>query len=165
MYESGFAVLRHAKVAAALCETSFYTNPEEEQRLRDPQYNLREAYGLFKGLAWYAYGGLPRVRLIETPSGLASDQPALVFELDDGLRARKSWGWERQMILSDSIVVRIGERVVPHQFDPATNRLTAPAPAIGNGGQMRVRVEFQNVFKHSVLNPELTVPAQRDRAG
>ena len=47
MYRDGFAVLRHAEVTAVLCESSFYTNPEEEQRLRDPEHNLREAYGMF----------------------------------------------------------------------------------------------------------------------
>ena len=60
MYPSGFGVLRAASVTAALSETSFFTNPEEEQRLRQPEYNLREAYGLFLGLAQYAAAGLPR---------------------------------------------------------------------------------------------------------
>lgn len=163
MYESGFAVLRHAKVAAALCETSFFTNPEEEQRLRDPQYNLREAYGMFLGLAWYAYGGLPRAHLIDQPPSSGSSSNALVFDLDDGLRARKAWGWERQMILSDSIAVRVDGRRVEHKFDSAANRLTVPEWGGPSAGSLRIRVEFQNAFKHSVLNPDFVIAAQDAR--
>lgn len=160
MYASGFAVLRHAKVAAALTETSFFTNPEEEQRLRDPEYNFREAYGMFLGLAWYAYGGLPRVQLIDQPSASDSASSTWVFDLDDGLRARKAWGWERQMILTDSIAVRVDDRKVDYLFDPATNRLTVPAIAAANNDVYQFRIEFQNAFKHSVLNPVITVAAQ-----
>ena len=127
MYDSGFGVLRHAQVTAALSEASFFTNPEEEQRLRDPEYNLLEAYGLFKGLAKYAAAGLPRARLVEPADGVVDIQAdavstaggesrILVFELDDGLRGRKAWGSERQMILSDSIAVRVGGEDVPFTF-------------------------------------------------
>src|SRR5690606_16520940 len=39
MYASGFGVLRHAEVPAFLVEASFFTHPEEEQRLRDAAHN------------------------------------------------------------------------------------------------------------------------------
>jgi N-acetylmuramoyl-L-alanine amidase len=88
MYPGGFAVLRAAEMPAALCECSFYSNPDEEQRLRDPEYVLREAHGLFLALARYAHAGLPQIRLIEPADGvLALAGPrTLLFELDDGLR-------------------------------------------------------------------------------
>ena len=41
---SGFSVLRQAKVPAVLCEASFHSNPDEEDRLRNPEYNRREAH-------------------------------------------------------------------------------------------------------------------------
>jgi len=182
MYKDGFAVLRHAKVTAALCESSFFTNPDEEQRLRHPEYNLREAYGLFIGLARYAAAGLPRARLIAIPgeSLLANNgadegsapkadsaamsptvlsESAIVFELDDGLRSRKAWGYDRNMILEDTIIVRIdGERVL-HEFHDDGSRylLTVEPPMALPSGPHQIEVQFQNMNKNSVLHPYFTV--------
>jgi N-acetylmuramoyl-L-alanine amidase len=147
MYPEGFAVLRHVQVTAALTEASFFSNPDEEQRLRDPEYNLREAYALFCGLARYAFAGLPRVR------SLALGGQQLVAELDDGLRGRRSWGWERQMILSDSIVVRVDGQRVPHTFENEGYVLTAVLPEQLQPGLHTVEIQFQNMFKNSVINP------------
>ena len=191
MYESGFGILRHADVTAALTESSFFTNPEEEQRLRDPEYNLLEAHGLFIALAKYAAAGLPRAYLIEPEDAViaaravipksASDEesgsdpeqtlsselsplsPALlVFELDDGLRARKSWGADRQMILTDSVAVHLDGQRVPHAFSDDGERylLTVSLPDDLAPGEHHVEVQFQNMNKNSVLNPHfvITVP-------
>ncbi len=182
MYKDGFAVLRHAKVTAALCESSFFTNPDEEQRLRRPEYNLREAYGLFIGLARYAAAGLPRARLIASPNELraadggadkrsampieamtmtptVSNESGIVFELDDGLRRRKAWGHERNMILPDTIAVRIDGRRVQHEFHDDGSRylLRVEAPVERPPGSYQVEVQFQNMNKNSVLNPYFTV--------
>jgi N-acetylmuramoyl-L-alanine amidase len=189
MYPSGFGVLRAAEVTAALSETSFFTNPEEEQRLRQPEYNLREAYGLFLGLAQYAAAGLPRAKLIEPADGVvlsapngtplppregaggASESPTtnplpalplggggvLVFELDDGLRGRKSWGWQRQMILTDSLAARVDGAIVPFEFSNDDYRLTVTLPANLEPGEHHVEVQFENMNKNSVLNPHLTI--------
>ena len=237
MYESGFGILRAAQVTAALSETSFFTNPEEEQRLRTPEYNLREAYGLFLGLARYAAAGLPKARLIEPADGILvrpprggeesdedgdgapvqasanttirlvalaahdddlqtlpgpnsksktqnpkwavswqqampqpdahagqdEDEPdeegfiPIVFQLDDGLRGRKSWGSERQMIISDSIAVRVDGEDVPFEFENEGYRLTAEIPDDIEPGTYKVEVQFQNMNKNSVLNPHFTI--------
>lgn len=182
MYKDGFAVLRHAKVTAALCESSFFTNPDEEQRLRQPEYNLREAYGLFIGLARYAAAGLPRARLIASPGeslpanngageGSASNadsatmtptalsESAIVFELDDGLRSRKAWGHDRNMILEDTITVRIDGERMPHEFHDDGSRylLTVEPPMALPSGPYQIEVQFQNMNKNSVLHPYFTV--------
>ncbi|MBU0638867.1 MAG: N-acetylmuramoyl-L-alanine amidase [Planctomycetes bacterium] len=169
MYDSGFGILRHVRVTAALCESSFFTNPQEEQRLRDPAYNLQEAYGLFIGLAKYAAAGLPRAHLIEPADGVVfsshiptseeAGHPTLVFELDDGLRSRKSWGCERQMVLSDSIAVRIAGVELPFEFsdDGECCRLTIALPDSLQPGEHSVEVQFQNMFKNSVLNPHFVI--------
>jgi len=159
MYAGGFAVLRHAQVTAALCESSFFTNPEEEQRLRDPEHNLREAYGMFLGLAWYAYGGLPRARLIEPEDGVlrADGERRLVFELDDGLRARGAWGAERQMVFSDTIAVRLNGARLPHSFTNEGYVLTADLPDELTVGEHAVTVHFANMFKNSVINPHFVL--------
>ena len=203
--EGGFGVLRAANVTAALTETSFFTNPAEEQRLRQPEYNLQEAYGVFLGLARYAAAGLPRVKLVyvadrsspasapstgpaaptaaSAPAGTrpieisladlrtkhsaepsngaaATSQPtclSLVFELNDGLRPRKSWGFERQMILTHTIAVTIDDQRVPFEFRNEGYRLIVPLPADLAPGEHRVEVQFQNMNKNSVLNPFCTV--------
>lgn len=159
MYESGFGVLRAARVTAALTESSFFTNPEEEQRLRDPEYNLLEAYGLFLGLARYAAGGLPRARLLEPADGVVppDGEPVIVFALDDGLRSRGSWGSDRQMILSDTLVVRIDGEEVPFTFANEAYRLTVALPPDLAPGEHAVEVQFHNLYKHAVLNPHFTI--------
>jgi N-acetylmuramoyl-L-alanine amidase len=188
MYESGFGILRHAGVTAALTESSFFTNPEEEQRLREPEYNLLEAHGLFIALAKYAAAGLPRAYLIEPEDGViaaspviprsASDEESgsgaeqtlaseptpgspsvLVFELDDGLRSRKAWGCDRQMILTDSIAVHLNGQRVPYGFSDDGERylLTVSLPDDLPPGEHHVEVQFQNMNKNSVLNPHFLI--------
>lgn len=161
MYPEGFGVLRHSKVTSALCESSFFTNPEEEQRLRDPEHNFREAYGMFLGLARYAAGGLPKAKLVEPADGVVPTIGGMVrFELDDGLRGRKAWGAERQMILSDSIVVRCdGERLL-HAFQNDGYVLTVTLPADLTPGPHTLTVHFENMYKHSVLNPVFEIEAR-----
>jgi len=195
MYDSGFGILRHADVTAALTESSFFTNPEEEQRLRDPEYNLLEAHGLFIALAKYAAAGLPRAYLIEpedavvfhngnqslapnqsperqrgvtapaaqpvadAPGSAWIDPSTLVFELDDGLRARKSWGADRQMILTDSITVHLDGQRVPLAFSDDGERylLTVSLPDDLAPGEHAIDVQFQNMHKNSVLNPHFVI--------
>ncbi len=159
MYESGFGVLRAANKTSALCETSFYTNPEEEQRLRDPEYNLREAYGMFMGLARYAAGGLPTVSIMHISAESSSDvaERTIVFQLDDGLRSRKAWGSDRSMILRDSIAVRIDGERVDHEFLPNTYVLKVNIPDEVASGTHDVSVQFQNMFKHANTTPNFAI--------
>ncbi len=158
MYPHGFGVLRAAKVTAALTESSFFTNPEEEQRLRDPEYNFREAYSLFIGLARYAFTGLPKAQLIEPADGCIAPGTRMIrFQLDDGLRGRESWGFERQMIISDSIAVRLDGVGLPHEFRNEGYILTATLPDDLTPGEHEVRVYFENMYKNAVLNPYFTI--------
>ncbi len=182
MYGSGFAVLANARVTAALCESSFFTNPEEEQRLRDPKHNFREAYAMFIGLARYAHGGLPRAKLIDPADGVvlmtapqtrpaiaAVDVPEhnapygaiLTFQLDDGLRSRRAWGWERNMIITDSVVAKVDDRVIDHVFTPGDYRMFAFLPGDLEPGEHLIEVQFVNKNKNSILDPffKITIPA------
>lgn len=155
--KGGFAVLRQSKVPAVLCECSFHSNPEEESRLRNPEYNRREAHALFVGLARYAYAGIPRVQLLDPPDGLLpeSGAKAILIELNDGIRDRKSWGWDRPLILSDSIVVRQDGKNLPFTFDKQTNLLTVTLPSRLKLGSMGLEVRFMNLFKQS--NPKTSL--------
>ncbi len=157
--KQGFAVLRHARVPAVLTEASFFTNPEEEQRLTDPAYNQREAQALFVGLARYAYGGLPRARLVEPAGGTvaASGDRRVVIELDDGLRSRRSWGWERNLILRGSIRVRAGDRDIGHVYEEKDQRLLTILPPTLPPGPVTLNVQFENLFKHSNTRSTINV--------
>lgn len=144
MYRKGFAVLRHARVPAVLLESSFFTDPAEEQRLRDAVYNLREAYAVYLGLVEYFQGGRPT----QTTPELARDVDALVITttLDDGLPAW--WGSDRQRILSSTIAVYVDGKRVPAEYDPATKRLTARVEVSADGSVAMLRVHHANLYKH-----------------
>lgn len=155
MYARGFSILRHSEVTVALTETSFFSHPGEEQRLRDPHYSLLEAYGLFVGLAQYAASGLPRVEMVEPADATAAPGSELVFVLDDGLRKRKSWGSERSMILAETIQVRINGQELPHTFTNEGYRLTVNLPSDLAAGEAQLDVRFHNKMKNAVINPKM----------
>jgi len=56
---AGFAVLRAPDIPSALVETAFISNPEEEQQLRSPDYQLKLARAIRGGVRGYALS-LPR---------------------------------------------------------------------------------------------------------
>jgi N-acetylmuramoyl-L-alanine amidase len=147
MYATGFGVLRHAEVPAFLTESSFFTHPEEEQRLRDAAYNLREAYAIYLGLVEYAYGGRPTQ---STPQLTRADgELTITTTLDEGLPAW--WGHDRQRILDSTIAVYVEGRRVLADFDPATKTLTARIPAaleVPAAGPFELRIHHANLFKH-----------------
>jgi N-acetylmuramoyl-L-alanine amidase len=143
MYPNGFGVLKACHVPAILCECSFYSNPAEEQRLRDAGYNLREAYSIYRGLCEYAYGGRPTQSL---PVATAdSSNVKLTTTLSEGLPSW--WGSDRPRILSSTVDVRVDGKRVPCEFDPQTKQLTATFPLAGKSAA--VEVHHQNMFKHS----------------
>ena len=115
---SGFGVLRLTKATAILCEASFFSNPEEEERLRDPEYNRREAYGYFLGIARYVAAGFPKSVLIEPSpeSAIETKTPRIQIRVMDGLHERGAWMLERQQVFSNSIRVELDGVVVPHQY-------------------------------------------------
>lgn len=165
---AGFAVLRNARVPAVLTESSFHSNPREEQRLRDPLYNRREAYGLFLGLARYAAGGIPKASLVEVrprpaprakrggKRGAASE-PAIdevVLKLDDGFGSSS-----RLRIRADSISVRINDKPAADVgVDWKAGTLIIPLPRAVRGKPVTLEVDFQNVFGQHVARPRIEIP-------
>lgn len=159
----GFRVLREAEVPAVLSEASFHSHPDEEQRLRNPVYNRREAYGLFLGLARWAQAGLPRVRLREPADGRVRAGRDLVIEVDDGLRKRGGLGTNRAPVLADTLIVRFNDKPVACAADLEDGRLRIrPTPdMVQKGGTLYVN--FANVFGQHVLHPQITLrPAGAD---
>lgn len=149
----GFAVLRMSKGPAVLSEASFHSNPEEEQRLRDPLYNRREAYGLFLGIARWAQAGLPSVRLVQPADGRLQRGKQVVLSFDDGVSRRGGLGSQTPKILEDSVVVYLGGERVEATVDAkrCEIRFTPPESAIGK--QSVAYVDFETVTGQHVLRP------------
>lgn len=159
MYSNGFAVLRRAEVPAVLAECSFYSNREEEQRLRHPDYNRREAHALFIGLARYAYYGIPRATLVEPADGVvrADGDRKVIVHLDDGITRRRGWGHDRQLIPTDSIHVRLdgNEDKLPFTYDPRNDQISVELPSRLRTGSRMLHVQFQNLYRHANTRPAL----------
>lgn len=147
MYREGFGVLRHCNVPAILLECSFFSNPEENERLRDAFYNLREAYAVYRGLWQYAYGGRPSQSLPE--ASLESGVLQVTTVLDDGLPATW-WGGDRQRILSSTISAYVDGQAMDVDYDPAEKKLVAKLEGleVSKARTNVLRIHFANFFKH-----------------
>ena len=160
LFKNGLAVLRETWIPAVLSEASFHSNPEEEERLRDPVYNRREAYGLFLGLARWAQAGRPEVWLARPSDGRVRAGQSVLVAIGDGLSARGGWGAERLRVVPDSIVVRVDGEEVTHVLDEEARQLRVTVPA-GVSGRVTVFVDFENVLGQHVLHPRLDLDVSR----
>lgn len=60
--QAGFAVLKAPDIPSILVETAFISNPEEEAKLRDPDYQKRLVEALFSGIERYFAKNPPLAR-------------------------------------------------------------------------------------------------------
>ncbi|MES2188322.1 MAG: N-acetylmuramoyl-L-alanine amidase [Pseudomonadota bacterium] len=60
--QAGFAVLKAPDIPSVLVETAFISNPEEETRLRDPEYQVKLADALLRGIQGYFSKNPPLAR-------------------------------------------------------------------------------------------------------
>ncbi len=83
---SGSGVLRHCiAIPCVIAEASFFTNPEEEQRLKDPDYNRKEAQAFADALeTWFASGGHEKPILPQESVGPI--EPFAVFQEAERMR-------------------------------------------------------------------------------
>ncbi|MGD9487123.1 MAG: N-acetylmuramoyl-L-alanine amidase [Calditrichaceae bacterium] len=151
IYPAGFGLLRTTKIPAILCESSFHSNRREEKRLKDKEYNKREAYGIFLGLARYAKSGIPSARLAGKDSVSISKMPRLKLKVDDGLRNRNGRDSERLRLFSSLMDVRVDGRKVPFTFEPDSARITITVDSSLTNGKHAVDVDLVNLFKNSNL--------------
>ena len=150
---SGFGVLRQTKRPAILCEASFYSNPEEEQRLKKESYNKREAYGYFIGIARYVAAGFPKgILLTPTPeSSVEKKTPRIQIRVADGLHDRGAWMLKRQQIFSDSIRVKLDGVVIPHQYFRAEDLIVINPPNPLSNGVHFVETNLVNYYGNHSL--------------
>ena len=153
---SGFGVLRQTKRPAILCEASFYSNPEEEQRLKKKSYNKREAYGYFLGIARYVAAGFPKgILLTPTPeSSVETKKPRIQIRVADGLHDRGAWMLKRQQVFSDSIRVKLDRIVVPHQYLRAEDLIVVNPPEPLSNGVHFVETDLINYYGNHSLPSE-----------
>ena len=154
---SGFGVLRLTNCPAVVCEASFYTNPEEEARLKQDDYLKREAYGYFLGIARYVEAGFPKGVLI-TPkheSVVQTKTPTLKIQVQDGLHERGAWMLKRQQVFTNSIQVKIDNVNVPFKYDRDTDIITVHIKEPLSNGIHLVQTELVNYYgNHSLPKPQ-----------
>ncbi len=150
---SGFGVLRQTKRTAILCEASFYSNPEEEQRLKKESYNKREAYGYFTGIARYVAAGFPKgILLTPSPeSSIETRKPHIKIRVADGLHERGAWMLKRQQVFSDSISVKLDGVIVPHQYLRAEDLIAVALPKPLSNGVHLVETNLVNYYGNHSL--------------
>lgn len=139
---AGFGVLRATKIPATLCEASFHSNPEEEQRLNNPDYNKREAYGYFIGLAKFFFAGVPKATVISPVTMTKDRMPELKAQLSDGLGGKD--------IIRSSIFFKLdNERIIP-TYDAKNAIATAkPLTPLANNYHT-FQPEYMNIHKINV---------------
>ena len=154
---SGFGVLRLTECPAIVCEASFYTNPEEEARLKDDNYLKREAYGYFRGIARYVEAGLPKGVLI-TPkheSVIQTKTPTIKIQVMDGLHERGAWMLKRQQVFTNTIQVKIDNVIVPFQYNRDTDVIAVDNLKALSNGIHYIQTDLVNYYgNHSLPKPQ-----------
>lgn len=75
--QAGFAVLKSPDIPSILVETAFITNPEEERRLNQSQYQEKLAHAILSGIERYLAANPPLNKARAIQSGLKGKQLAV----------------------------------------------------------------------------------------
>ena len=154
---SGFGVLRLTQCPAVVCEASFYTNPEEEARLKKDEYLRKEAIGYFLGIARYVEAGFPQGILIipQHESVIKTKTPTIKLQVHDGIHERGAWMLKRQQIFSNSIQVKVNDVLYPCSYDRKTDIITVRIKEPLANGIQYVQTELVNYYgNHSLPKPQ-----------
>lgn len=154
---SGFGVLRLTECPAVVCEASFYTNPEEETRLRNDDYLKNEAYGYFLGIARYVEAGFPRGVLMSPlhESVIETKTPTIKLQVQDGIHERGAWMLKRQQVYSNTIQVKINDVLYPFNYDRETDIITVKVKEPLSNGVQNIQTELVNYYgNHSLPKPQ-----------
>jgi len=154
---SGFGVLRLTECPAIVCEASFYTNPEEEARLKNDEYLKREAYGYLLGIARYAEAGFPKGILLspENESVIKTKTPTIKIQVMDGIHERGVWILKRQQVFTNSIQIKIDNVIVPFQYDRDTDVITVDNLKPLSNGIHYIQTDLVNYYgNHSLPKPQ-----------
>lgn len=145
--QAGFAVLKAPDIPSILVETAFISNPEEEEKLRDEDYQQRVAASLLAGLQRYLTRHPPR-----TPGGAVAVSSPTAPEYGDTDSA------DRLRPLPAGLM-----RTATTAINPASQGVTATAqPA----GLMRVAMQVSGPAAPAQrAAAPMALPAARVQAG
>lgn len=129
----GFSVLRLAEVPAILIECAFHTNPLEEKRLNNEDFNKVQAWAIFKGLGKYYMNSYPLVKLLQDESVLTEESLDLVLEIED-----------KNEIDESSVQVWINKEKQEYVFDSSSNKLNVKIDDVEEG-DYEIKVLCKNV--------------------
>lgn len=129
---TGTGVLRmtYSAMPGIIGEASFFTNPAEEQRLKQTAYNKKEAEAYYAALVEYFSAGMPTAQLIEPKPGqkLPAENTRLRFQLTDGVGEYK--------INEKSIEVIFNGEPAPYKFNNQDGILTIETSKLRQGEQI-----------------------------
>lgn len=141
----GFGEIRAVEApAVALSESSFHSNPEEEQKLDTLEYNRREAYGYFMGIVDYVYDGIPKATLTQPAPGSKIDnkQPQIKITLLDG------WS-QANLIIPSTIRLLIDGKLVQHTFNQKQRLISYTPEQPLKNNYHTVQLIASNLLKNS----------------
>jgi hypothetical protein len=76
-------VLRLAKIPAVLVECGFTTSEFESHRIALNEFNMIEAWGIFRGICRYLANGIPDIKFIKSLNDTSSQYINLSFGIKD----------------------------------------------------------------------------------
>jgi N-acetylmuramoyl-L-alanine amidase len=98
---NGAAVLRNTYgIPAVLGEASFFTNPGEETRLKQEDYNSREAEAYLKALELFFHNPIPFIKPMQIPKSIA---PFKVFEEADRMN-QTALDWKKNFMNGEKLM-------------------------------------------------------------
>lgn len=145
-----YGVLRENSYPAILGELSYISNPEEEKRLRDVNYNKAEAEAYFKGILNFFRGGRPEVKFTGH------------FQINNQRFVQITVSAADNDALIDPQRFKIeldGVPLTSFFYDKETNNLFIQLPADNSGQLINLRVGARNLAGHTstILNYELNL--------
>lgn len=118
----GFAVLRATNMTGVLIECAFFTNRLENKRLRIPEFNEIQAWGIFKGIGHYLLNGVPSFDLLADQSILNKSILSLKLSINDFLS-----------IDPESIEIKLDGITLMHQYDESSGIVSLEIPSLEKG--------------------------------
>lgn len=142
---SGTGVLRYTYpyMPGIIGEACFFSNPESEKRLKDPEYNRKEAQAYFDAIVdWFA-NGVPKAELLEPSPGKPINpvKPIIKVKLSDGLGGYK--------IEKASIKVFFNDREVEYNYSEKDGILLVK-PSLFHSGDQTLRIFARNLNGNSM---------------
>jgi len=128
----GFAVLRNTTMTAVLVECSFFTSAYEEQRLKLPEFNEIQAWGIFRGVGKYVRAGIPKLHYV-SPLVFSERQPRIELDVTD-----------QTAILDESIMVFVNDEEQGFAFNRQTGRITVTPYQDLSQGYHHLRAQVRN---------------------